>query len=60
MVDAHRFAMNVIPVIRSIRSAGTVGMVSIAKQLNDRGIRTARGSRWHASSVRNLLARAIS
>jgi Recombinase len=41
-----------------IQSAGPVGMVSIAKQLNDRGIRTQRGGRWHVSSVANLLARA--
>jgi Recombinase len=55
-----RFAMNVIPIIDSIRSAGAIGMGSIARQLNGRGVRTARGRRWHASSVRNLLARATS
>ena len=57
--DADRFAMNVIPIIESIRSAaGSIGMVSIANELNSRGIRTARGRRWHCSSVRNLIARA--
>jgi DNA invertase Pin-like site-specific DNA recombinase len=56
--EADRFARNVIPVIRNIQSAGFVGMVSIARQLNDRGIRTQRGGRWHVSSVANLLARA--
>lgn len=55
--DADRFADNIIPLIRSIQSAGTVGMVSIAKILNDRGIRTARGGRWHCSSVRNVIGR---
>jgi DNA invertase Pin-like site-specific DNA recombinase len=55
--EAERFAANVLPVIRSIRSAGVNGMVSIAKALNDRGIRTARGGRWHVSTVANLLAR---
>ena len=29
----------------------------IAAALNEDGILTARGGRWHASSVRNLLAR---
>jgi DNA invertase Pin-like site-specific DNA recombinase len=55
--EAERFAANVLPVIRSIRSAGVNGMASIAKVLNDRGIRTARGGRWHVSTVRNLLSR---
>jgi hypothetical protein len=32
-------------------------MVAIAVALNDRGVRTARGGRWHVSTVRNLLAR---
>jgi DNA invertase Pin-like site-specific DNA recombinase len=33
--EADRFARNVIPIIRNIESAGPVGMVSIARQLND-------------------------
>jgi DNA invertase Pin-like site-specific DNA recombinase len=56
--EADRFAKNIIPIIRNILSAGPVGMVSIARQLNDRGIRTQRGGNWHVSSVANLLARA--
>ena len=56
--EADRFAANLLPVIRSIQSAGPIGMVAIAKTLNERGIRTARGGQWHVSSVANLLARA--
>ena len=56
--EADRFATNVLPVIRSILSHGPVGIVSIAAQLNERGIRTARGGDWHVSSVANVLARA--
>ena len=57
--EADPFATNVAPVTQSIRSAaGSIGMVSIARELNSRGIPTARGGRWHPSSVRNLLARA--
>jgi len=56
--EAERFAANVFPIVRSIQAAGITGMVSIAKALNDRGIRTARGGRWHVSTVRNLLIRA--
>jgi DNA invertase Pin-like site-specific DNA recombinase len=56
--EADRFASNIIPLIRTIQSIGFIGMVTVAKALNDRGIRTARGGRWHPSSVANLLARA--
>src|SRR4051812_33160761 len=41
--EADRFAANMLPMIRSIQSAGPIGMVAIAKELNGRGIRTARG-----------------
>jgi hypothetical protein len=58
--EADRHANNVLPVIRTILSQGSVGMVSIAEQLNQRGIRTSRGGSWHASSVVNVLARAKS
>ena len=27
--------------------------------LNDRGVRTARGGRWHVSNVKNLIERAV-
>jgi hypothetical protein len=56
--EADRFAANLLPIVRSIQSAGRIGMVAIAKTLNDRGVRTARGGQWHVSSVANLLARA--
>jgi DNA invertase Pin-like site-specific DNA recombinase len=57
--EADRFAANVMPIIRNIQVAGPIGMVAIAKHLNERGIRTARGAHWHVSSVANILARAI-
>ena len=55
--EAERFAANILPIVRSIQSAGFTGMAAIAKVLNDRGVRTARGGRWHVSTVRNVLAR---
>ena len=55
--EAARFARNILPVIQSIQSSGTTGMVSIAKALNERGVRTVRGGRWHSSSVRNVIER---
>jgi DNA invertase Pin-like site-specific DNA recombinase len=56
--EADRFAANMLPMIRSILASGPMGMVAVAKRLNERGIRTARGGRWHVSSVANILARA--
>jgi DNA invertase Pin-like site-specific DNA recombinase len=55
---ADAFAKNVLPVVEQIRSAGAVSLRSIAKALNARGVRTARGGTWQASTVRNLLQRA--
>lgn len=55
--DANQFASNIALIIRSIQAAGTIGMVAIAKVLNERGVRTARGGRWHPSSVRNAIER---
>ena len=43
--------------IADIRSGGANSLPTIASELNARGIVTARGGRWHPSSVRNLLAR---
>ncbi len=33
------------------------GGFDLAEALNARGVRTARGGRWHATTVRNLLVR---
>jgi DNA invertase Pin-like site-specific DNA recombinase len=54
---ADRFAANVLPVVETIRAAGVTSLGGIADALNARGVRTARGGKWHASTVRNLLAR---
>lgn len=56
--EADRFAANVLPVIMEIQKLGTRGYGPIAAALNGRGIRTARGGRWHVSTVRNVLLRA--
>jgi DNA invertase Pin-like site-specific DNA recombinase len=55
---ATRFAANVLPVVAEIRGAGAETLADIAGALNARGVRTARGGQWHASTVRNLLQRA--
>jgi hypothetical protein len=48
----------VLPIVRQIQAAGVSGLQNIAKALNDRGVRTARGGAWHNSTLRNLPARA--
>jgi DNA invertase Pin-like site-specific DNA recombinase len=57
-VEADRLAANVLPIVLEIRVAGARGLGAIATALNRRGVRTARGGRWHVSTVRNLLRRA--
>jgi DNA invertase Pin-like site-specific DNA recombinase len=58
VANADRFAANVLPTIASIRASGVSGHAAIAEALNNRGIRTARGGAWHATTVRRLLTRA--
>jgi DNA invertase Pin-like site-specific DNA recombinase len=54
--DGH--AANVLPIIREIRKAGANTLREIADALNARGIQTARGGQWYATTVSNVLARA--
>jgi hypothetical protein len=56
---ADQFAANVLPIVRTIQATGISSFAGIAEALNARGIRTARGGTWHASTVRNLLARSL-
>jgi DNA invertase Pin-like site-specific DNA recombinase len=43
--------------VRAIQADGVTSLGGIAAALTERGILTPRGGKWHASSVRNLLAR---
>jgi len=45
------------PVIDDLRARGVTSLPGIAAALNDGGFVTARGGKWHASSVRNLIGR---
>jgi DNA invertase Pin-like site-specific DNA recombinase len=58
VAEAERFAAQMLPIVSAIRASGVFSLAGIAAALNERGIRSARGGRWHVSSVRNLLARA--
>jgi DNA invertase Pin-like site-specific DNA recombinase len=53
--DSH--AANLQPVVEELRKEGIESLAGIAAALNERGMETPRGGRWHSSSVRNLLAR---
>ena len=51
---ADQHAANVLPIIRQI-AAGGASLRQIAGELNTRGIKTARGGLWYATTVRNIL-----
>jgi DNA invertase Pin-like site-specific DNA recombinase len=53
---ADQHAANVLPVVRQI-AAGGASLRQIAEEMNARGIKTARGGKWHAATVRNLIGR---
>jgi len=54
---ADEFATDLITMLDALRKAGANTLGEIAKALNGRGVRPPRGSNWHRSSVRNLIAR---
>ena len=43
--------------IRKLRKAGVVSIKAIARELNERKIPTARGGKWHLTTVTRLLQR---
>jgi DNA invertase Pin-like site-specific DNA recombinase len=55
--SADQHAANVLPIVRTIQAAGVVSLHGVADALNARGIHTARGGKWYAATVRNMLLR---
>jgi hypothetical protein len=55
---ANKHAANILPIIREAQKAGATTLRAIAEALNARGVATARGGRWHAMSVKNMISRA--
>jgi DNA invertase Pin-like site-specific DNA recombinase len=53
--DAHAAA--VMPVMREVQAAGARSLRQLAAALTARGIPTARGGRWEAATVANILKR---
>jgi hypothetical protein len=56
--NADRHSANVLPIIHEIQRAGARSLRAIAEALTARGVLTARGGRWPAMTVSNVLARA--
>ena len=54
---ADAFAEAVAPAIRAARAAGARSLREIAAALDGRGIPTARGGKWEAKTVSNILKR---
>ena len=50
-------AADLAPVITELQASGATSLRAVASALNDRGIPTARGGKWFAASVRDVLAR---
>jgi DNA invertase Pin-like site-specific DNA recombinase len=55
--NAERHARDLAPVVADIRAGGSISLRAIAAELNERGMLTRRGGRWHVSTVVNLLDR---
>jgi hypothetical protein len=56
--SADEQARSMLPILRTLRAEGALTIGAVTRSLNERKVPTARGSRWHISSVANLLARA--
>jgi DNA invertase Pin-like site-specific DNA recombinase len=56
----EQFMRRMLPILDAVRKSGAESLAEIARALNERGVRSASGGRWHRSSVRNLLIRAQS
>lgn len=54
---ADTFAALVTPAVQEAKAAGATTLRQLADALNNRGIATARGGRWEAQTVANVLKR---
>ncbi|WP_324806606.1 recombinase family protein [Sphingomonas sp. LY29] len=55
--NADRHAADLADVIKDLQAEGRSSLRELAAGLNERRMRTPRGATWHATSVKNLLAR---
>ena len=54
---ANDRATDISPVIRNLQSDGYRSLNALSHKLNELGVTTARGGKWHPTSVKNLLQR---
>lgn len=59
VAGADAFAANVAPAIRAAQAAGAKSLRDIAAALDGRGVATARGGKWDAKTVSNILKRIV-
>ncbi|MCW2284713.1 DNA invertase Pin-like site-specific DNA recombinase [Rhodoblastus acidophilus] len=57
--SASAFAARIMPAIRDAQANGAKSLRQIAEALNERAIPTARGGRWAATQVRDILSRQV-
>jgi hypothetical protein len=57
IATADEHARSLLPLLGTLKAEGTISIGAVTRALNERKIPTARGSRWHVSSVANLIAR---
>jgi hypothetical protein len=43
------------PIIKGLRASGITTLTGLADALNERGIQTPQGRRWHAMTVKRLV-----
>lgn len=55
--NADAFASDLAPIVERLRANGLTSLPQLAQGLNAGDFATARGGKWHPSSVRNLLNR---
>ncbi|MEO7861118.1 MAG: recombinase family protein [Nitrospirales bacterium] len=56
MIQADAFAQSMLPIIQTYQRQGLT-LRKIAEELNQRNIPTARGGRWHATRLVEMLKR---
>ena len=44
------------PIIEGLRSSGIDTLTGLANALNERGIKTGQGRRWHPQTMKRILA----
>jgi hypothetical protein len=55
--QADEFALSLHPILEELKRTGSDSLDALAQQLNERNVPTARGARWYASTVKNMLDR---